>query len=372
MNGSLSAIRGARIAHLIECDGPGGAERILASLAAHLQGAGSRNLVIVPANGEGWLARQLAGTGVAIECFTLDRPVSRACARWLEAVLRRHRIGVAHSHEFTMAVYGAWVSRRLGIGHVITMHGSRYYAQRWRRRLALRLAVALGGHLVAVSHELARHLSRDLLINPSRIKLIPNGVQLRKAQGPSVRDELHVAPDEPLLLAVGNLYPVKGHEYLIDALALLMRRHPRAHVVIAGRGQLANELRARARHVGVSDHVHLLGLRSDIPELLAAADIFVLPSLSEGLPLALLEAMATGRPIVASDVGEVRSALGDGEAGLLVPPGDRAALAGALDSLLSDRRAARTLAMRAQQRAAAEYDMSRMTERYAALYRDLL
>jgi glycosyltransferase involved in cell wall biosynthesis len=345
---------------------------MLASLAAQLQSAGCHNLVIVPANGEGWLARQLAGTGVAVERITLDRPLSRTCARWLETTLRRHRIGVAHSHEFTMAVYGAWVSRRLGIGHVITMHGSRYYVKRWRRRLALRLAAALAGHLVAVSHELAGHLSHDLWIKLARVRIIPNGVQLREVKRASVRDELHLGPTDPLLLAVGNLYPVKGHEYLIDALALLTTRHPRAHVVIAGRGELADKLRAHASDVGVSDRVHFLGLRSDIPELLAAADIFVLPSLSEGLPLALLEAMSAGRPIVATNVGEVASALANGEAGLVVPPENREALADAVAFLLSQPAVARALGERAAQRAAAEYHLARMTERYAALYQDLI
>jgi glycosyltransferase involved in cell wall biosynthesis len=344
---------------------------MLASLATQLQGAGCHNLVIIPANGEGWLADQLAGTGVVVEPITLDAPLSRTCAQ-LETTLRRHRVSVAHSHEFTMAVYGAWVARRLGIGHLITMHGSRYYVKRWRRRLALRLAAALAGRLVAVSHELARHLSHDLWIKLARIRIIPNGVQVREAKRPSVREELHLAPTDPLLLAVGNLYPVKGHAYLIDALALLTEHHPPAHVVIAGRGELAERLRAHARDVGVSDRVHLLGLRSDIPELLRAADIFVLPSLSEALPLALLEAMFAGKPIVATSVGEVPSVLANGEAGLLVPPGDREALADAVAFLLSHPTAARALGERAAQRAAAEYDLSRMTERYAALYHDLI
>src|SRR5881396_2491455 len=132
-------------AHLIESDGPGGAERMLASVATELQAAGTRNVVIAPAGGEGWLARELKGTGVRVESFRLTRPLSPAFAHWLEATLRRHRVDLAHSHEFTMSVYGAWAARRARIPHLFTMHGGRYYAARWRRRIALRVAAELSG-----------------------------------------------------------------------------------------------------------------------------------------------------------------------------------------------------------------------------------
>src|SRR3954454_6520439 len=166
---------GLRLAHLIESDGPGGGERVVADLATEFQVRGATNVVCLPANGDGWLARQLHGTGVAIEHFRIDQPLSPACAGSLAAGFRRHRIDLAHSHEFTMAVYGAWASWYAGVPHVITMHGSRYYAGRLQRRVALRTAMAGRTRVVAVSHDLADHLSRDLLIRRSRIEIIRNG-----------------------------------------------------------------------------------------------------------------------------------------------------------------------------------------------------
>jgi glycosyltransferase involved in cell wall biosynthesis len=357
---------------LIETDGPGGAERTLASLALELQAAGAYNLVVLPADREGWLAQQLADSGVAIEYFRLDRPVSVTCAQWLTAAFRRHRIALAHSHEFTMAVYGAWAAWRAGVPHVITMHGSRYYAKRLRRRFALRAGVTLGGRIVAVSHELARQLGRDLLVPASRIATIANGVRGVPFAPSTLRDELGLVREDRLVLAIGNLYPVKGHRHAVEALGLLQGRHPRLHLAIAGRGETAVALREQAAELGVAHRVHLLGLRADIANLLAAADIFVLPSLSEGLPLALLEAMFAECPIVASDVGEVRNVLANGDAGILVPPADARPLAAALDTLLEAPTHARELAVRAGRRAALEYDISRMVARYAALYEELL
>jgi len=361
-------VGGLNIAHLIECDGPGGAERIVAAMATSLQAAGSRNVVFLPANGEGWLARELEGSGVAVEYFTIDRPLSPQCARALVAAFRRHRIDVAHSHEFSMAVYGAWASWRTGVPHVITMHGIRYYNEKLRRRLAMRAAVAASDQVVAVSEPLAVAIRSDLGVPESKVMVLANGVRYTEPEFISLRDELHLSSDDRLIVAVGNLYPVKGHGHAIEALARLKDRYPSLHLAISGRGDLDGELRARAREHGLEGRVHLLGLRSDIPAILAAADLFVQPSLSEGLPLALLEAMFAGCPIVATDVGQVRVALDNGSAGILVEPGNSAALAAGLDQLLSNPAEARRLGAAAAMQAAGEYDLSRMVQRYAAVY----
>jgi len=361
-------VAGRRIAHLIECDGPGGAERIVAAMATSLQAAGAHNVVFLPANGEGWLARQLAGSGVEIEYFTIERPLSPQCARGLTRAFRQHRIDVAHSHEFSMAVYGAWASWRTGVPHVITMHGVRYYNDRLRRRLAMRLAVAMSDQVVAVSAPLARAMAADLGIPPSAVMVVPNGVRHPEPGVIALREELGLAPQDRLMVAVGNLYPVKGHIHAIDALAQLKERQPTLHLAISGRGDLEGALRERAREHGLENRVHLLGLRSDVSAILAAADLFVLPSLSEGLPLALLEAMFAGCPIVATDVGQVRVALDEGAAGILVEPASSAALADGITRLLSDPSEARRLGHVAARRAAGEYDVSRMVQRYAAIY----
>src|SRR2546422_433278 len=194
-------LRGVRLAHVIESDGPGGAERMLASLAAELQAAGAENVVILPAEGEGWLARELSGTGVQIELFRLDRPFAPAFARWLAETLRRHRVTLAHSHEFTMAVYGAWAARLARVPHVFTMHGGRYYAARWRRRIAMRLAATLSVSVVTVSQSLARHLRRDLWLSAARVVTIPNGVRHTTVAQSSLRDELHLTGTDQLAIA---------------------------------------------------------------------------------------------------------------------------------------------------------------------------
>ena len=369
----MSALGRLRIAQLIESDGPGGAEQVVLDLATGLQEAGAQSVVFVPKHGEGWLARQLEGTGVAVEPFALERPLSPATARAIADAFRRHDVAIAHGHEFSMAVYGAWAARLAGIPHLITMHGGRYYAGHLRRRLALRLAVSLSGATVAVSTGLAAQLRCDLGLPSPRVTVIPNGVRpAAPAARPSLREALGLDGGDRLLVSVGNLYPVKGHRHLLDAMALLAARHPHLHLAVAGRGYLDRPLSEQARALGLSSRVHLLGLCSDVPAVLAAADVFVLPSLSEGLPLALLEAMFAGRPIVASEVGDVGAALDHGRAGVLVRPGDAGTLAAAIEGLLADPARARVLGETAARRAAAEYGQSRMLRRYGALYGELL
>ena len=357
-----------KIAHLIETDGPGGAERMLASLANELQKAGNPGIVFVPARYEGWLESELAGFGLPIEYVPLQKPFSRAFARALAAAFRRHNIALAHSHEFTMAFYGAWASRLAGVPHVITMHGSRYYAERWRRRLAMRWAVGSSAAVIAVSHKLADSLRRDLWLGRERVSVIPNGIRRRPAAANGIRRELGVGPQDRLLLSVGNLYPVKGHADLVTAISYLAPRYPALHLAIAGRGELADTLNREARARRIGDRVHLLGLRNDVAELLASADAFVLPSRNEGLPLALLEAMFAGLPIVATRVGEVPAALANGSAGLLVEPARPEELARAIERILTDAELARALGQSAQDRAAAEYDVATMAARYQSIY----
>ena len=359
------------IAHLSESDGPGGAERVIAHLATVFAAQGHKVLVVVPEKGEGWLTRELAHADVVMERFRLEREYSPPALMRLARLLRRHGTHIAHCHDFNMAVCGAFAARLAGARQVITMHGSTYYAARLRRRLALRAGAALSDALVAVSRPLASHLASHLNLREQRVTVIPNGVKWDPPPRLTLRDELGLGPADRLLLAVGNLYPVKGHRWLLEALRWLDVSHPTAHLAIAGRGPEEAPLRDQARRLGLSDRLHLLGLRSDVANLLCSADLYVHPSDSEGLPLAMLEAMWAERPIVATAVGEVPVALGDG-AGLLVAPGDSRALAGAIDRLLREPQTAARLSRRAAERARAEYGVETMARRYGQIYDRLL
>lgn len=360
-----------RIAMLLESDGPGGAEYMLIQLAEELRRRGHSIVPVGPAKGLGWLDRVLRERGFSPDRFTLRHPLDWQCLKDLAAMLRRSNVDVVHGHEFTMALYGTAAARLIGKPAVITIHSAQYVSLALRRRFALSCAARSSHALVAVSSETARTLERRLWLRSGAVTTIHNGIVERPGRADGVRDGIGACSDETLLLAVGNLYPVKGHPVLLDALQRLQADAPvRWRLVVAGRGRHKASLEERTAALGLGEHVRFLGHRDDVPDLLAAADVFVMPSLREGLPLAILEAMFAGKPIVASGVGGIPEAITSGEHGLLVPPSDPVALSEALRAVLADPALRLRLGEAARRRAQEEFRVEHMADRYERIYRE--
>ena len=362
------------IALLSESDGPAGAERMLLQLAEVLHDRGHAVCPVVPGNGCGWLAEEFRRRGFAPELFAIRRHLDWQCLLGLVQTLRRRRVEVVHSHDFMMAVYGAAAAGVLRRPLVITMHGGRYFAGRWSRRMALRWAAGRAAAAVAVSGALQADLAAVLRLPRDVIRVLPNGIRPTAGSPDGMRRELGIGAEEPLIVAIGNLYPVKGHLVLLQALRAL-REDPafaRCHVAIAGRGEEEAALRAYAATRGLAQYVHLLGYRADVADLLAAADVFALPSRSEGVPLALLEAMFAGKGIAASAVGGVPEVVTSEREALLVPPEDPASLASALARLLGDRALRDGLGEAARRRAERAFTVETMVDGYLRLYTDAI
>jgi glycosyltransferase involved in cell wall biosynthesis len=359
------------IAQMLESDGPGGAEVLVLRLAIALRAKGHEVVPVGPERGNGWLGGRLRAHGFEPRTFSIRRPLDWRCLTGLIATLRSSGVEAVHSHEFTMAVYGTAAARWLGIPHVITMHGSQYVTTKWRRRESLRLAFRGSLATVAVSADTKRHLDQELGLSPTQLRVIPNGVPVPAGDGAAARAELGLAGDELLLVAVGNLVERKGHAVLLRALAATREAGVAVpwRLAIAGRGVERDALLALADSLGLSECVHLLGHRDDVANWQQAADIFVMPSLWEGLPLAMLEAMFTGSAVVASRVSGIPEAITDGVDGLLTPPGDVPALATALARVLTDASLRKALGCAAQRRAERDFSMERMTDAYETLYR---
>jgi glycosyltransferase involved in cell wall biosynthesis len=356
-----------RIALMLESDGPGGAETMLLQLATELRRRGHQVLAVGPANGCGWLGERFRHHGFDTDVFHLRRTVDPACASGLAQTLSRHRIDLVHSHEFTMAVYGAVAAGTVRVPHVFTLHGGLSVFRKWRRRAALRWALARSRAGVAVSSAAQATMARALGVPSHRIQAIPNGIAFTPGDREAARRALGVQPGELLVLAVGNLGVVKGHIVLLRALAGLDAGLP-WRVAIAGRGTEEGNLRAWAQSAGIAGRLQLLGHRDDVPDLLAAADVYAMPSLSEGLPMALLEAMFARAPIVASRTGGIPEVLRDGIDGLLAEPGDETSLRSALARLLGRPELRAALGQAAHARAAAGYSAEVMTDAYERAY----
>ncbi len=358
-----------RVALFCESGEPGGAERMMLQLAEQLRERRHQVVPIGPANGDPWLATQFRSAGFEPETYTLRRPADPRCLAQIAGMLRHHRIDIVHSHDYFAAVYGgaaAWLLRK---PHVITMHGTRFYLGRARRRMVLRWSATRSRALVGVSAATADELATSLRLPRSSIRVIYNGVPQPRGDAARIRRELQLGREEHLILAVGSLFPVKGHLALIEALSVLAAGDgPRWRAAIAGVGDQREALRTAIRERGLTDRVHLLGFREDVGDLLAAADVYAMPSLSEGSPLALMEAMFAGRAIVASRTGGIPELVAHDAEALLAQPGDAAALAAALKTLLGDAGLRARLGAAARRRAASSFTLERMTDEYERLY----
>ena len=235
-----------------------------------------------------------------------------------------------------------------------------------------RALCAMATLVVATSRGVARRFSWAA----AKVRVVPNGIDLERfaPRAPSVtlRAALQLPPLAPLAVSVGRHVPEKGYRHLIDAAALLEQTKPGVHWVLVGDGELRTELEAQARRLDLASRVHFTGSRNDVADLLALADVFVLPSESEGFGRVLVEAMAMARAIVATNVGGIPDIVLDGETGVLVEPADPVALAQAVRGLLDDPARAARLAEAGRQRAESTFSLSAHVDGVERIYDEIL
>ena len=351
----------------------GGAERHVVDLAAALCRKGHE--VEVACSVAGGLAQRLEEAGVPFRPLTerlVKRRVSPAYARGVGRLLREKAFDLVHAHIYASAVAAAIATRKTGPRLVITEHTEASW-QTWRTRRVSRWAHGRASHTIAVSTPIRRRLIEKDRVPPDRVSLIPNAVIPAPDDPPNLSGTL---PDgwleEPLVGVVARLQPEKGVATFLKAAALVSKASPGARFLVVGDGPLREELLGLAGRLGMEDRVRFLGYRTDARALIGLLDVLVVPSLTEGSPLIVLEAMAAGVPVVASAVGGIPDQARHGEEGLLVPPGDPEALAGAMGELLRDPSRARLLGAAGRRRTENEFSHETLVRRIEGIYRAVL
>ena len=357
------------VLHLSTSSGPGGAERMVSTLAAALNQGQFR--VIVGLFRSGWLQTECEVRGVRTYVMPLGGPFNlqwfRACLR----LLRKEQVALIHAHEFSAILCGWVVSMLAGVPFVATVHGKNYFWEKLRRRVTYRL-VSRHGTIVAVSQDLKQFICDRVGVQEQRVEVIYNGVapaqMITDEEVQTCKAELGVSGCYPVLGVVGSLYPVKGHRFLLEAMPEILRRWPKAQLLVIGRGELEVALKEQVEQLAIGGNVQFLGMRQDVPRLLSLMDLFALPSLSEGLSIALLEAMASGKPVVATRVGGNPELIDHGRTGFLVQSEDAKELAANLLKLLSDSGTMQQFGRQAAERARQHFSMEQMSDRYRDLY----
>ncbi|MBX5461132.1 MAG: glycosyltransferase [Steroidobacteraceae bacterium] len=359
-----------KVLHIIETPGTGGAEKLLVDIAVNLPSGFSSVGVMMC---ESWTGRELAKHGIPVTVMPLQRSFDAGWPVRFARFIREQQVDVVHSHEFTANVYATAGARLAGVPIVCTTHGKNYWPHALYRRTAYRWVARNARAFVAVSNDLARFVASTLGIASDRVKVIRNGIDIElfrrdEVARTRVREQIGVAASQPLILTCGEMTEVKGHDVLIRATRHLVAQRPDAIVAIAGEGPLKEQLEALTDELQVRANVRFLGFRRDVPDLLSAADVFVMPSRSEGLPLAILEAMAANLPIVATAVGGVPELIRTGETGWLVPPVQPPEMARAVLDAISDRPARERVSGTAHRLCISQYALPATVKSYVDLY----
>lgn len=326
-----------RVMHLSNAMDLGGAESVVLE---HVRHAGAEVESLVCATRSGGRALEEARR-LGARTLVLGGPGGRAGSlRRLAGFLRRERVDVVNGHNPAGGFYAALAGRMAGVPVIVrTEHSIRHpgrYAALYDSVLEP-LLTAMTHRVVCVCDAVREGQLARTPWAARRLVTIPNGISDAAAGARDVvRAGLGLAPDDVAVVTVASLTPAKAQDVMIEAFARMAGPAPGARLLLAGDGPLRGALEEQARRSGVGERVRFLGVRRDVPGLLAAADLFVLSSVREGLSLSLLEAMRAGRAVVATDVGGNREAVVPGATGLLVPAGDAAALAEAMAALAAD------------------------------------
>lgn len=355
---------GLRIVQYITPSQIGGAEVHVATLAEKLRERGHQVSVICPRGRP--LVAELRARGLSLRAPRTTGKLDPAMLARLALWLRRDRTQVIHTHLSTASLLGSFAARLAGIPALATVHG-----------LNSRTCFNYAHAIIAVSNAVRQHLVAQGL-PPERITVVHNGVDLRALSRPDESAALRAAwrlpADAPVLITVGRLVPTKGHRDLLEALVVLSRdpRWRELRLLVVGAGPLLPQLQREAESLGLAGRAIFCGFQREVPPFLQAADIFVLPSVQEGLSLSALEAMALGKPVVACRVGGTPEVVVDGETGLLVSPGRPAELSRALERLLANPDEARAMGAAGRQRVRQAFDLEQMVTKIEAIYHRLI
>ncbi len=363
-----------RILHVMSRLPVGGVEQQLLNVIRNYDRAVISPAVVSLAD-KGQIGREIEAEGVEVMALgLLGHQFSWRMVSELKRIIKERGIDILRTHQYHANLYG-----RLAGAHVpcvvASVHNQYTQDRKLHRRLINHYLARRTDGLVAVSEAVKADIARYDRIAPAKIAVIPNGVDtaaIARGDRTRARRSLGISSDAQVIGAVGRLVGQKGHRYLVEALGGMKDTHPKAIVLLVGDGELQGELEDIARDFGIAERVVFAGMRRDVPDMLAAMDIYAMPSLWEGMSNALIEAMASGRPIVASAIPSFADVLVDGADALIVPPSDARALGDAISALLDDVALSRRLGDAAALKAEVQYSIRATVERYVGLYTSIL
>lgn len=334
--------------------------------------------IVCSLSGNGAIGRKMEDRGVEVLCLNkFGRRFNPTIIRDLYSLMKRREIKIVRTHQYHANLYGRIAANLAGVPCIVaSIHNIYNRDKKIHRRMINRFLAGLTDKIIAVSETVGRDIMKYDSIPEDKIMVIYNGIEtsrfVGKSEGSAVRKEFGIPSHVSVIGIVGRLVHQKGHKYLLEAMVRIKAKFPGSLLLIVGDGPLKENLTEYANSLGIGDGVIFTGSRMDIPDLLTAMDIFVFPSFREGLGNALLEAMAAGKPIIATDVAPMREIINSDEVGILVPPRDSDVLGSAIERLLSERAQAEALGRAARKRALSFFDIKNTVDNYTRLFEDIM
>ncbi len=316
---------------------------------------------------------------IYLEKDTGTRTLSFRVITSISEVIKKEKPAILQCHRHKATVYGVLAGLMSGDIKIVSHVHGLDRTRNTLRKITNSLLVHRISRFISVSNAVREDIVKsNWFIDPSKVTTIKNGIDLKIVDGITItkkesRAKLGLSSDEIIFGTVGRLATTKGHTYLIKAFSNLIEKVPNSKLIIVGKGSLYNELMEETRTLEIEPYVLFLGFRNDVFELLRALDIFVLPSIAEGLALVLLEAMASRLPVIASNVGGIPEVFGTAHCGKLVPPRDISALESAmLEICFSDEDQKKMLGENARKRVEEEFKVETVSKKLSEVYLSIL
>jgi len=318
---------------------------------------------------------------IDIETVALNRAryhrFSPGIVRDLYRLMKQKNIHIVRTHRYRANLYGRLAALLSGVPvKIISLHDNYRKDLRLERRIVNKILLKATDKIVAVSESIRKDIIKYDGIDSSKILVIPNGIDTERfnpeGNFADIRKGFSIKESDIVLGFVGRVVPAKGLEYLIDALPFLKKEFKNIKLLITGEGSTMERLKKKAKENNVHDSIIFTGKRRDIPDILSCTDIFVMPSVAEGLPNALLEAMAMGKPIVATEVGGIPEVIKNRHSGFLVPPRNPEALATAIKDLISNEQLAAKMGQAARHIVLDNFSIWSIAQKWQTLYLSIL
>lgn len=373
-----------KIIWLIDALKPGGAEQLMPTLLSNFnkEHFEMRVCALMVKDGNP-LSKELTDMGIPVDIVHANSLKNPLNLFKLTAYFNKHQPDLIHTQLQFSDILGNIAAKIKGIPSVSTLHtlddiANEHGSSFWRKKMSWFVLRNFCDRVIVVSNKTKEHHIHTGKLPEKHTKTLYNGIQLSRFQNRNParlvekKQDLHIEPDHKIITTIAVLREAKGIQYMIDALSMILDQDPRITYLIVGEGLYGTSLRDRIVARNLEKHIVMAGHRTDIPDLLAMSDLFVLPSLGDALPTVLIEALAAGTPIIATDVGGIPEIIEHGKNGILVPPANTQALANSCMQLLKDKEKSKQLLNAGLKTAREKFDVKSQVQQLERIYYDLI